>query len=88
MLDLQSKTFGIGCLFTLGLPIFLLFMLNEVIHRMAYQSRKRDYRTPREKNAVTWRNTKLIVLFFTLAIIVWVFKNRYEYWAWIKTYFY
>jgi len=69
-------------------PKVVCFISNEVIHCMAYQSRKRDYRTPREKNAVTWRNTKLIVLFSTLAIIVWVFKNRYEYWAWIKTYFY
>ena len=55
---------------------------------MAYQNRQRKYRTPREKNAVTWRNTKLVVLFFTLATVVWVFKNRYDYWAWIKTYFY
>lgn len=55
---------------------------------MGYQSRKTKYRSPREKNAVTWRNTKLISLFLLLGALVWIFKNRYEYWAWIKTYFY
>ncbi len=55
---------------------------------MGYQSRKTKYRTPREKNEVTWRNTKLILLFATIAAAVWIFKDRHEYWAWIKTYFY
>lgn len=55
---------------------------------MGYQSRNTKYRSPREKNEVAFRNAKLIVLFSVLAIIVWIFKNRYEYWAWIKTYFY
>jgi len=55
---------------------------------MAYQSRKRDYKTPREKNAITWRNSKVIFLFIFLALIVWVIKNRYAYWAYIQTYFY
>lgn len=55
---------------------------------MAYQSRKRNYRTPREQNAVAWRNTKLAVLFALMAAAVWVIKNRHDYWAWIKTYFY
>ncbi len=53
---------------------------------MAYQSRKRSYLTPREKNARTWRNTKLTLLFALMAAAVWTFKNRYEYWAWLKTY--
>ena len=55
---------------------------------MPYQSRNRNYQSPREKNARTWRNFKLILLFSFLAAVVWIFKNRYEYWAWLKTYFY
>ncbi len=55
---------------------------------MGYQSRKRNYRTPREKNAVALRNARIILLFIALALVVWGFKNRHEYWAWLKTYFY
>jgi hypothetical protein len=55
---------------------------------MAYQSRKRNYLSPREKNALVWRNFKLVLLFSLMAAAVWIFKNRHEYWAWLKTYFY
>jgi len=55
---------------------------------MAYQSRKRDYKTPREKNAIAWRNSKITILFILMALAVWVFKNRYEYWSYLETYFY
>jgi hypothetical protein len=55
---------------------------------MAYQSRKRNYRSPREKNAIARRNAKVALLFITIAALVWIFKNRYEYWGWLKTYFY
>ncbi len=55
---------------------------------MAYQSRKRDYKTPREKNAIAWRNSKVIVFFVLMALTVLIVKNRHDYWAYIQTYFY
>jgi hypothetical protein len=54
---------------------------------MSYQSRRRNYRSPREKNARNWKHLRLIVLFLLLAAVVWVIKNRHSYWAWLKTYF-
>jgi len=52
---------------------------------MAYQSRKRDYITRREKNAKTWRNFKTVLLFMLLAGIVWVIKDWEEVSFYVKT---
>ena len=55
---------------------------------MAYQSRKRNYVSRRERLAKHGRNIRIITIFIVLALCVWVYKNRYDLWAWIKTYFY
>ncbi|MCB0637110.1 MAG: hypothetical protein KDC54_10860 [Lewinella sp.] len=55
---------------------------------MGYQSRKRNYRSPREKNAVARRNARVVLLFIAIALVVLVVKNRHDYWAWLKTYLY
>ena len=54
---------------------------------MSYQSRRRNYRTPREKNARTWKHVRIFALFLLLAGAFWIYKERYAYWAWLKTYF-
>ncbi|MEZ4984469.1 MAG: hypothetical protein R2795_05435 [Saprospiraceae bacterium] len=55
---------------------------------MGYQSRQRNYRSPREKNAIVRRNTGLILLFGAAILAIWLFKHRYYYWGWLKTYIY
>jgi hypothetical protein len=54
---------------------------------MGYKSR-RKYTSRREKFQGTMRTTRLVILFIIIATAIWIFKNRYEYWAWLKTYFY
>lgn len=54
---------------------------------MAYQSRKRNYKSQREKYHKTTRNIRTIVLFLLIALVVWVFKNRYEIWPDLNTWF-
>lgn len=34
------------------------------------------------------RNTRLVFLFLLLAVAVYVFMNRHDFWAYLKTYFY
>ena len=55
---------------------------------MGYQSRFRTYRTPREKNAHTRKTVLTLLLFAGIGGLLWVVKNRYDYWNWLKTYFY
>lgn len=55
---------------------------------MAYKSRRRNYRSRREKLATAQRNTRLIILFTFLGLMVWVFMNRVSLWDWFRTYFY
>ncbi|MCB0545771.1 MAG: hypothetical protein KDD02_19495 [Phaeodactylibacter sp.] len=55
---------------------------------MGYQSRKRGYKSRRERFDYTVRNTRIIFIFLSLGMAVWVFKNRLDWWAWLKTYFY
>lgn len=54
---------------------------------MAYQSRKRNYKSQREKYQRTTRNIRTIILFVLIAVAVWVFKNRYEIWPELNTWF-
>ncbi len=42
----------------------------------------------REKYRRSTRNIKVFFLFLAIALVVWIFKNRYEYWGILKTYFY
>jgi hypothetical protein len=55
---------------------------------MGYQSRKIKYKSRRERYQQTTRNIRLITIFGSIALVVWVVKERYEIWAWLKTYFY
>ncbi|MEQ8702735.1 MAG: hypothetical protein RIC19_02385 [Phaeodactylibacter sp.] len=55
---------------------------------MGYQSRKRNFRSRRERFEDTMRKTRLFFLFLFLAILVYLFMNRYEFWAYLKTYLY
>lgn len=51
---------------------------------MAYQSRMRNYKTPREKNRATWRNVRLVLLFAVIALAIWAFKERQDLWDWFR----
>jgi len=55
---------------------------------MPYQSRMRNYKSRRERLEQSTRNIRIIFIFAAIALIVYVFKERYEIWAWLKTYFY
>jgi hypothetical protein len=52
---------------------------------MAYQSRKRNYKSKRENYADTTRYIKTTVVFILIALVVWVYKNRYDYWPELNT---
>jgi uncharacterized membrane protein YccC len=55
---------------------------------MGYQSRNRKYLTPREKNARTRWHALRLIIFLLLGGLLWIFKNRQSYWAWLETFFY
>ena len=55
---------------------------------MSYQSRKRNYKSRRQRWADTMRNTRLVLIFGAIALVVLMFKNRYEFWNWFQTFFY
>jgi len=54
---------------------------------MGYKSR-RKYTSRREKFQGTMRNTRVVLIFVTIALIIWFYMNRRDYWAWLETYFY
>jgi hypothetical protein len=55
---------------------------------MAYQSRKRNYKSRRQRYSIFTRNAKIVFVFASIGAAVWLFKVRYEIWGWLKTYFY
>lgn len=55
---------------------------------MAYQSRKRNYKTRREKLNSNLQTMRTILTFFSIGLVVWLYMNRFELWAWLKTYLY
>lgn len=55
---------------------------------MGYQSRKRKYKSRRERYDKSSRNIKVVFIFGTIGLVVYIFKVRYELWGWLKTYFY
>ena len=55
---------------------------------MAYQSRKRHYKSRRERYLRDKRNFKLILIFAAIAGVVLMFKNREEILFYLKTIFY
>lgn len=54
---------------------------------MGYKSRK-NYRSRRDKLENSLRNTRIIIIFALIALLIWLFMHRREYWAWLETYFY
>jgi len=55
---------------------------------MGYQSRKRNYKSRRERYLRDKRNFKVVLLFAFIALLVLLFKTRHEWIFWIKTYVY
>ncbi|MCB0630980.1 MAG: hypothetical protein R2824_32285 [Saprospiraceae bacterium] len=55
---------------------------------MGYQSRKRNYKSRRERNAAAWNNLRTFVLFALIAGLIIGFKNRVAIWDWFRLLFY
>jgi len=55
---------------------------------MAYKSRKRNFKSNRERFHEHWRNFGTLIIFGLIAMAVLIFKNRVSIIDWIKTYFY
>ena len=53
---------------------------------MAY-TRKHNYKSMRERNQNVWRKTKVAVIVFLIALVVYAIKNRYWLQDYIMTYF-
>jgi len=58
-----------------------------VIIIMAYSGRHR-YKSRREKLEKGIRNWKLGIFFFTIALLLYLIKERVAIWDWLQTYFY
>lgn len=56
-------------------------------YTMGYKSRKR-HKSRREKFQDVLRNTRVIILFMFIALLLYAYMNRREIWAWLKTYWY
>ena len=54
---------------------------------MGYKSRKR-HKSRREKFRDVLRNTRVIILFVFIALLLYAYMNRQGIWAWLKTYWY
>jgi hypothetical protein len=55
---------------------------------MAYQSRRRNYLTRRERNARAWRTARILVIFTAIGLAVFAFMHRISLYNWLKTFFY
>lgn len=55
---------------------------------MPYQSRRRNYQSRRERNARTWRVSRILVASILLFAAVFAWMNRVSLYSWLKTYFY
>lgn len=55
---------------------------------MGYQSRKRNYKSRRERLERDSRNIRRILLFSAIGLALYLFMTRYEWWGYLKTYFY
>ena len=80
----MSKIVRVGVTF----PPELLKELDEIINKMGYQSRKRNYKSRRERNAATWRNFRTILIFLIIVGAVLIIKNRVAIWDWFRLLFY
>ena len=54
---------------------------------MGYQSRKRGYRSRRERRADTWRKTYIVLAFLAAALVVYAVMRRTDWWNYLRTYF-
>lgn len=54
---------------------------------MAYSGRRR-YKSRREKLEKGIRNWKMGIIFFTVALLLYLVKERVAIWDWLQTYFY
>ena len=52
------------------------------------KTRRRRYKSRHEKWLQTKRNTRIIIIFAMIALVVLLFKNRYEIWDWVRSFFY
>lgn len=55
---------------------------------MGYQSRKRNYKSRRERNAIAGRNFRTVLIFLLIALVILVIKNRVAIWDWLRLLFY
>lgn len=55
---------------------------------MGYQSRKRNYKSRRERNAIAWRNFRTILIFALIGAGLMVIMNRVAIWDWFRMLFY
>lgn len=55
---------------------------------MGYQSRKRNYKSRRERNALAWKRFRTVLIFVGIALVVLIFKNRVAIWDWFRLLFY
>ncbi len=53
---------------------------------MSYQSRKKPYRSRREKGDTFTKRLKYALLIVAIALFFIVLKNWSDYWAYLKTY--
>lgn len=47
---------------------------------MGYQSRKTNYKSQRERYKSGVRNIRIISLFFTIALLIFLFMKRHDFW--------
>lgn len=50
---------------------------------MGYQSRKRNYRSRRERDTIFFRNSRVILIFTLIALLILFYKNYYEIRGWV-----
>lgn len=55
---------------------------------MAYQSRKRNYRSRRERYERDKRNGKVILVFAFIGVFIYLIMTRHSWWGYLKTYLY
>lgn len=55
---------------------------------MGYKSRKRNYKSRRERNAIAGRNFRTILTFLLIALLIIIIKNRVAIWDWFRLLFY
>lgn len=55
---------------------------------MGYQSRKRNYKSRREQNAMVGRHLRTVLVFLLIAAVILVIRNRVAIWDWFRLLFY